>query len=175
MKKFTIFSIVIALLAMLAMAAPVLAKSPTVETFTINWLEDAIRYNPDGSVKNSWVDDGPYSAELVVTGKAYRFADIQEYYNAALPDLSGKLVISGAGILSGHARYTLYGLPTRNRFHGQVTIDVDAGTMVGTYTQWKYVFGPRDDVLSYYAKAVPAKKEGSGWWFVSYTDYTAHQ
>ena len=176
MKKLSIlFALVLVLSLSLVTAVPVEAKGPVGETVTISWLEDAVRYHPDGTVKNSWDDDGPYSADLICIGKTYRFADIQEYYNADLPDLEGMLVISGAGILSGHATYTLYGLPTRNLFHGQVTIDADAGTMVGTYTQWKSVFGPRDDVLSHYDKAVPANKQGSGWWFVSYTVYTAHQ
>ena len=175
MKRSIILAIIVALVTMLAAVMPAMAQGPPGTTVTVSWYEDAVRYYPDGTVKQSWVDDGPYSADLICVGKTYRFADIQEYYNAALPDLEGMLVISGAGILSGHATYTLYGLPTRNLFHGQVTIDADAGTMVGTYTQWKSVFGPRDDVLSHYDKAVPANKQGSGWWFVSYTVYTAHQ
>lgn len=173
MKRLAILGII--LVAMLVMVTPVMAKGPVRTTVTVGWSEDGMRYHPDGTVKDSWTDDGPYSAELICIGKTYRFADIQQYYNTELPDLEGMLVISGAGILSGHTTYTLYGLPTKNRFHGQVTIDADAGTMVGTYTQWKSVFGPRDDVLIKYPEAVPANKQGSGWWFVSYTDYTAHQ
>ena len=178
MKK-KLFSVLLALVLVLRFslvtAVPVGAKGPVGETVTINWLEDAVRYNPDGSVKNSWTNDGPYSGDLVAIGKTYRFATIQEYYNTELPDLEGKLIISGSGILSGHATYTWYGLPTRNIFHGRVTIDANAETMVGTYTQWKYVFGSRDDVLSYYPNAFPAAKQGAGWWVVSYTDYIAHQ
>lgn len=176
MKKFGIFGIVIALLAMLAMAAPVLAKTPVGETITITWLEDAIRYNPDDSIRASWTNDQLGPATLVRTGKTYHFA-IQEYYNQPLENLSGSLVISGGGRLSGHAKYTspYSGLPIRDHFRGQVTINADAKTMVGTYTQWSYAFGPRDDVLAYYPQAVPTEKEGSGWWFIGYTNYTAHQ
>ena len=159
----------------LVTAVPAGAKGPVGETVTISWLEDAERYNGDGSFHSSWTDDLLGPAELVRTGKAYHFADIQEYYNYPLENLSGSLVISGAGKLSGHAKYTspASGLPIRDRFQGEVTIDADKGTMVGTYTQWSYAFGSRADVLKYY-KAVPAKKQGSGWWFIGYTEYTAH-
>lgn len=174
MKRFSILGIVVALLLMLVMVTPVMAKGPVGETITISWLEDAIRYNPGGSIKASWTNDQLGPATLVRTGKAYHFASIQEYYNQPLENLSGSLVISGGGRLSGHAKYTspYSGLPIRDHFRGQVTIN--AGTMVGTYTQWSYAFGPRDDVLAYYPQAVPAEKEGSGWWLIGYTNYTAH-
>jgi hypothetical protein len=177
MRKFSILPMVIALLAILVMAAPVTAKGPVGETIAVSWWEDAVRCNPDSSVKSSWTNDGPYSADLVRTGKACHFADIQQFYNWPLEDLSGSVVISGAGKLSGHAKYiSPYSfLPIRERFRGEVTIDADAGTMVGTHTQRSYAFGSREDVLSYYPGAVPAEKEGAGWWFIGYTDYTAHQ
>jgi len=177
MKKIMTFGILVALLAMFVIAAPVLAKGPVGETITVNWLEDAVRYSPDGSVLSSWTDDPLGPADLVRTGKAYHFAAIQEYYNWPLENLSGSLVISGAGKLSGHATYTspASGLPIKDRFQGEVTINADALTMEGTYTQWSYAFGTRDAVLGSYPNAVPAKKQGSGWWFIGYTDYTAHQ
>ena len=181
MKK-KILSILLALVLVLSFslvtAVPVAAKGPVGETVTINWLEDADRYGGDGTHLSSWTDDPLGPADLVRTGKAYHFASIQEYYNyPGLENLSGSLVISGAGKLSGHAKYTspASGLPIRDRFQGEVTIDADAGTMVGTYTQWSYAFGPREDVLASYPQAVPANKQGAGWWFIGYTNYTAHQ
>jgi len=175
-KIFSIlFVVVLALSLSLVTAVPAGAKGPVGETVTISWLEDAGRYSPDGSLLNSWTDDPIGPATLVRTGKAYHFS-IQEYYNQPLENLSGSLVISGAGKLSGHAKYTspASGLPIRDRFQGEVTIDADALTMVGTYTQWSYAFGARDEVLDSYPQAVPAKKQGSGWWFIGYTDYIAH-
>ncbi len=179
--KRKIFSILFALVLVLTLglvtAAPVGAKGPVGETVTISWLEDAVRYNPDGSILLSWTDDPLGPADLVRTGKAYHFADIQEYYNyPGLENLSGRLLISGAGKLSGHATYTSPAsrLPIRDRFQGEVIIDADEGTMVGTYAQWSYALGARDEVLASYPQAVPAKKQGSGWWFIGYTEYTAH-
>ncbi len=159
----------------LVMAMPAAAKGPVGETVTISWLEDAVRRSPDGSELSSWTDDPLGPADLVRTGKAYHFASIQEYYNWPLENLSGSLVISGAGKLSGHATYTSYasGLPIRDRFRGSVTIDAE--TMVGTYTQWSYAFGAKDEVLASYPGAIPANKQGAGWWFIGYTEYNAHQ
>ncbi|TKJ46995.1 hypothetical protein CEE34_06085 [Candidatus Aerophobetes bacterium Ae_b3a] len=175
MKK--VFLVALAVMLVMGLTGTVMAKGPVGEIITIHWLEDAVRYNPDGSEKASWTNDPLGPADLVRTGKAYHFDTIQEYYNyPGLENLSGSLVISGSGRLSGHARYTSPAseLPIRDRFKGQVTVDPDAGTMVGTYTQWSYAFGSEADVHGSYPKAVPAKKQGSGWWFIGYTDYTAH-
>ena len=153
-----------------------MAKGPVGETITISWCEDAVRYKPDGSVSSSWADDPLGPSDLIKTGKAYHFADIQEYYNyPGLENLEGKLVISGAGQLSGHATYIspASGLPIKEHFKGEVTINADDETMVGTYTQWSYAFGSRADVLASYPNAIPAKKQGSGWWFIGYTEYEA--
>ena len=176
MKRILILTLALVLLLGLA-ATPAMAKGPVGEIVTVSWLEDAERYGGDGTLLSTWTDDPLGPADLVQTGKAYHFADILEYYNYPLENLSGSLVISGAGKLSGHATYTspASGLPIRDRFQGEVTIDADEGTMVGTYTQWSYAFGPRDDVLGSYPQAVPAKKQGSGWWFIGYTDYIAHE
>ncbi len=171
-----LLAVVLVLSFNLVMAMPAAAKGPVGETVTVLWLEDASRYSPDDSLLSSWTNDPIGPADLVRTGKAYHFASIQEYYNyPGLENLSGSLVISGAGKLSGHAKYTspASGLPIRDRFRGSVTIDAE--TMVGTYTQWSYAFGPREDVLDSYPQAVPAQKEGSGWWFIGYTEYNAHQ
>ena len=177
-KIFSVFFALMLVLTMSLVAAPVGAKGPVGETVTISWLEDAVRYSPDCSILSSWTDDPIGPADLVRTGNAYHFASIQEYYNyPGLENLSGSLVISGAGKLSGHATYTspASGLPIRDRFQGEVTIDADQGTMEGTYTQWSYAFGARDEVLASYPQAVPAEKQGSGWWFIGYTEYTAHE
>ena len=173
MRKVTTLGMVVAV-TLLAIVAPVVAKGPMGATLTIYWNEDAVRYNPDGSVKSSWMNDPLGPATLVQTGKAYHFADIQEYYNWPLENLDGSLVISGGGNLSGHATYTsaYSGLPIRERFQGQVSIEEER--MVGTYTQWSYAFGPKADVLEWYPAAVPAGKEGSGWWFIGYTEYVAY-
>ncbi len=175
-----IFSILFAVVLMLSLslvtAVPVMAGGPGGQTVTIDWLEDAERYDGDGTLLSSWTDDPLGPADLVQTGKAYHFADIQEYYNWPLQNLSGSLVISGAGKLSGHATYTspASGLPIRDRFQGEVNIDADAETMEGTYTQWSYAFGAKDEVLDSYPQAVPANKQGTGWWFIGYTVYIAH-
>lgn len=178
--KRKILSVLVVLVLMLSLglvtALLTAAKGPTGETVTISWLEDATRYNGDGSFHSSWTDDPLGPATLVVTGKAYHFADVAEFYNCPLK-VSSNVVISGAGKLSGHAEYTspYSELPIRDRLRGSVTIDANAGTMVGTYTQWSFAFGARDEVLAFYPEAVPAKKQGSGWWLVGYTEYTAHQ
>jgi len=175
MKK--VLLVALAVMLVMGLTGTVMAKGPVGEIISISWFEDAVRYNPDGSVITSWSNDPLGPADLVRTGKAYHFATIQEYYNyPGLENLSGSLVISGSGRLSGHATYTspASGLPIRDRFKGEVTVDPDAGTMVGIYTQWSYAFGPRDEVLAGYPNAVPAKKQGSGWWFIGYTEYTAH-
>ena len=173
MKKIAILGVMMFALLVVAVT-PVMAKGPVGEAVTISWLEDAIRYNPDGSIKSSWTDDPLGPAVLVQTGKAFHFADIQEYYNWPLENLSGSLVISGGGKLSGHATYTSpsSGLPIRDRFKGEVIIDTDTGAMVGTYTQWSYAFGPEDEVLPKYPTAVPTDEEGC--WFIGYTEYVAH-
>lgn len=174
MKKLTVLGIAVLALGLLAILPPAMAKGPVGDTVIINWLEDAVRYYPDGSVHSSWTDDPLGPATLVQTGKAYHFASIQDYYNWPLDNLDGSLVISGGGNLSGHATYTSpsSGLPIRDRFQGQVSIE--GGGMVGTYTQWSYAFGPKADVLGSYPGALPDGKEGSGWWFIAYTEYVAH-
>ena len=76
MKKIMTFGILVALLAISVMVAPVLAKTPTEEQITIQWLEDAVRYYPDGSTWSSWTDGPLGPATLVSTGRAYHFANI---------------------------------------------------------------------------------------------------
>ena len=166
----------IAVLALLILiAAPAVAAPPT--TVTVSWLEDAVRYYPDGTTWATWTNDPNGPMNLLQTGKAYHAVDIAQFYNIELPDVEGSLVISGNGKLSGHATYTsLYsGLPIKEHFKGNVTINPN-GTMVGTYTQYAYAFGSQEDVLSWYPNAVPQKSpQAGGWWFIGYTDYTVHQ
>ncbi|MBA7575937.1 hypothetical protein ES695_05900 [Candidatus Atribacteria bacterium 1244-E10-H5-B2] len=174
-------------------------------TMTVRWLEDAVRFNPDGSVFNQWQNcpipsedqkvPGPYPAILILTGGEYHFDDVAFVYNYyPLPDLGGSVVIDETGQLSGHTTYTLYDLDTTNDFVGQVEIviggeinweavpevstppeDYDS-IMIGTYTQWKYVYGTEEEVIdsNKYPNAVPASEQGSDWWFVGKTIYTAH-
>ena len=179
MKRFNILSIVVIAIMILTMVMLVIAKGPVGDTITINWLEDAERYNAEGLLLNSWTDDPLGPAELIQTGKAYHFADIQEYYNQPLENLSGSLVISGAGQLSGHATYTSTrsGLPIRDRFKGEVIIDTEAFTMVGTYAQWSYAFGTEEEVLYWYPGAIKDEdgEEEPCWWLVGYTEYVAHE
>lgn len=179
MKRFNILSIVVILIMILTMVMLVIAKGPVGDTITINWLEDAERYNAEDLLLSSWANDPLGPAELIKTGKAYHFADIAEYYNQPLENLKGSLVISGAGQLSGHATYISprSGLPIRDRFKGEVTIDTEAETMVGTYAQWSYAFGTEGDVLSSYPGAIKDEdgEEEPCWWLVGYTEYVAHE
>ena len=179
MKRFNILSIVVILIMILTMVMLVIAKGPVGDTITINWLEDAERYNAEDLLLSSWTDDPLGPAELIKTGKAYHFADIQEYYNWPLDNLSGSLVISGAGQLSGHATYISprSELPIRDRFKGEVAVNPDDGTMVGTYAQWSYAFGTEDEVLGWYPGAIKDEdgEEEPCWWLVGYTEYVAHE
>jgi hypothetical protein len=118
----------------------VTVSEPVVKTITIRWLEDAVRYYPDGSEipDKSWTND-PIPplvegellppATLIQDDGGYHFADIKEYYNIwASPDTEGSIVISGAGELSGYATYTYPSatpLPTEDNFVGQVGIIFD--------------------------------------------------
>ncbi|GAJ15982.1 unnamed protein product, partial [marine sediment metagenome] len=86
-----LLAVVLVLSFNLVMTMPAAAKGPVGETVTISWLEDAVRYSPDGSTLGSWTDDSLGPADLVCTGKAYHFASIQEYYNTDLENLSGSL------------------------------------------------------------------------------------
>ena len=174
MKKLGIA--LLCVLIVVALVVPVMAKSAVKETVTVSWLEDAVRYYPDGTTWATWTDDPNGPAVLVKTGKAYHFADIGEFYNTPLPDISGSAVISGSGRLSGHCTYTslVSSLPIKERVKGQLNVDPDVGTMTGNYTQWAHAFGSREDVLTWYPNAAPANKQGSGWWLIGYTEYTAH-
>ncbi|MBA7542719.1 hypothetical protein ES705_35043 [subsurface metagenome] len=115
----------------------VTVSEKVVKKITIRWLEDAVRYYPDGTLKQEWSNDpipplDPNDktkllppAILIQDNGGYHFADIQDYYNWLLIDIEGSLVISGTGELSGYATYTFPAvtpLPTEDNFVGQVVI-----------------------------------------------------
>jgi len=151
------------------------------KTITINWFEDAIRYHPDGEIiiGGIWYNDPLGPATLIQDGEGWCFVDPNEFFNYNMTpemELEGIVFIKETGLLSGYATYTLYELKTENNFVGQVEIVVDedgtSGTMIGTYTQFKYAFGTEDEVKEKYSKAVECVDEGK--WFVQYTDYTTY-
>jgi len=179
MRKFNVFSAV-TIIIILVIVTLAMANGPVGDIVTITWCEDAIRYYPNGDVKQEWINDCSFDdVEMIQTGKAYHIADIAQYFNYyPLVNLEGKLVISGAGRLSGHATYISpgSGLPIEDRFKGEVTIDAERGTMVGTYTQWSYAFGTEVIVLEKYPNAIKCEEceEELCWWLVGYTEYVAH-
>jgi len=174
MKKISV-AIVLCLALAGIMATPALSATPTI--VTVSWLEDAIRYYPDGTVHSQWLDDPIGPMDFIKTGNAYHALDIAQFYNYyPLPELEGFMTVGGSGKLSGRATYTYPVLPLSNRFEGNVTIDPVAETMTGTYTQYRYVFGSQEDVISIYPFAVPEKSpNAAGWWYIGETVYTVHQ
>jgi len=183
MKKLSII-VTVALTMLVLVAAPAFAGPPTNVTVG-SWLEDGTRYNPDGTLFdvswNPWTADPNGPMELRQTGKAYHVVDINDYYNAFAPNIpEGHMVISGSGNLSGQAEYisSVSGLPMRNRFKGNVTIDPPSWS--GTYTQYSYAYGTEEEVKAYYPGAVIPDSEDtpeldeSAWWYIHYTEYTAY-
>ena len=172
MKKLTVLVVIILIAGLLAGCW----LFPEEKLITITWFEDAIRYNADGSQHSSWVNDELGPATLIQDDGGWCFADISEYFNTTEIEFEGIVFIDETGKLSGNAAYTLYELETENIFAGQVEIVVDedgtSGTMIGTYTQFKYAFGTETDILEHYPKAVECVDEGK--WYVQYTDYTTY-
>ena len=176
-------------LAVMALTVAAVAKSPGKDSLTISWYEAGTRCDGAGVEIGSWsCDPNPYDgAVLVKTGKGYHFEDVGQLYNQFLPDITGSVVISGSGRLSGHSKYTSLasGLPIRERFKGQVVIYEEGGrreedgTMTGQYAQWSYAFGTWEEVtLKGYNPARgtvggPVKEKGAGWWLIGYTEYEA--
>ena len=150
---------------------------PEEKTITITWFEDAIRYHPNGTEHSIWYNDPLGPATLIQDNGGWCFADVSDFFNDPTLEYSGIVFIAETGKLSGNAAYTLYELPTENIFVGQVEIVVDedgtSGTMVGTYTQFKYAFGTEDEVKEIYPKAVECVGDEDKW-FVQYTDYTTY-
>jgi len=184
-----------------AVLATATATSVVERTIIIRWLEDAVRFYPDGSVQSSWknalVPDSPDNYEgpvtLILTNGEYLFADINAFYSYTIPGgYEGTMAIDGTGQLSGDVTYTsgASGLPIKEHLEGEVEIITEAitgeiddganhfedydGTMVGTYTQRSYAYGTQEEVLAAYPKAVLAPEQGLDWWFTFCTEYIAH-
>ncbi len=177
MKKLTVLVAVILIAGLLLTGCDFLDwLFPKEELITITWFEDAERLHPDGSYHSDWLNDELGPATLIQDDGGWCFADISEYFNTTEIEFEGILFIGETGKLSGNAAYTLYELPTENIFVGQVEIVVDedetSGTMIGTYTQYKYAFGTEEDILEHYSKAIECIDEGK--WFVQYTDYITY-
>ncbi|MBA7515591.1 hypothetical protein ES705_07633 [subsurface metagenome] len=155
-----------------------------VRSITINWLESARRYNAlDGSFIQEWPAELIGPAILKCDNGGYYLTNIDEFFNDFMTEEmepEGSLAIDETGLLTGWARYSLDGLLTENIFMGQVEIivyeDGISGTMVGTYTQFKYAYAESDDEMSIlsdnYPGAVGCAEEGK--WFVQYTDYITY-
>ena len=177
MKKLTVLVAVILIAGLLLTGCDFLDwLFPEERLITITWFEDAIRYNADGSSHSNWVNDELGPATLIQDDGGWCFADVKDFYNDPTLEYSGIVFIGETGNLSGNAAYTLYELPTENIFEGQVEIvifeDGTSGTMIGTYTQYKYAFGTEEDILEHYSKAIECIDEGK--WFVQYTDYITY-
>ena len=176
MKKLTVLVVILLVAGLLAGCW--LFPEPE-KTITITWFEDAIRYHPNGDELQKWYNDPLGPATLIQDDGGWCFADISEYFNTTEIEFEGIVFIDETGILSGNAAYTLYGLETENIFVGQVEIivyeDETSGTMVGTYTQFKYAYADSDEVigiLDHYPEAVECVDKGK--WFVQYTDYITY-
>ena len=109
------------------------------------------------------------------TGNAYHDVSIADFYSIPVSYIKGSMVINGAGILSAEITYIREDTPLltlRDRADGRVTIDPDAGTMTGHYTQFRMAYGSRGEVLASFPYAIPDKSpNASGWWFLDYTEY----
>ena len=156
---------------------PCIPEPPEEKIITITWFEDAIRYHANGDELQRWAGDENGPATLIWDNGGYYFEDIQEYFHPTDIEFEGNVVITETGFLYGDATYVLYGLDTENIFMGQVEMvvyeDGISGTMVGTYTQFKYAYGTEEAVLLKYSEAVKCD-DVEGKWFVQYTDYVAY-
>ena len=175
MKKIAILGLVVTLLLM-AMAAPVMAKSTTVQ---VSWLEDAHRHGGDGTDLGGWLNDRIPSTgtiDFTKTGKAYH-AGMELFYNYYPLDnfTSSPLVISN-GKFACWARYTSpsSGLPILDKIRGTLTIDDSAQTAYGSYVQYSYVEGVTDEdtVATSYPNAVATDETDV--WLIGVTYYTVH-
>lgn len=179
MKKLTVLVVVILIAGLLTGCWLFPEREKTI---IITWFEDAERWHPDGLYHSDWLNDPNGPATLIKDNGGWCFADVNEVYNASgdLLDFSGIVFIDETGKLSGNTTYILYELLTENIFVGQVEIiiyeDETSGTMVGTYTQFKYAYAESEEELEIlnfrYPKAVECTDEGK--WYVQYTDYTAY-
>ncbi len=179
MKKITTFGILVALLAISMMAAPVMAKSTTVQVW---WLEDAERYGGDGTLLSTWTNDRipPASPvgyiEFTKTGKAYH-AGMEWFYNYyPLDNFSASPLVIANGKFAAWARYNSprSGLPILDKIRGKLTIDDGVGTAFGSYVQYSYVEGITDQatVTNAYPHAVAT--DDPDIWLIGTTYYTVH-
>lgn len=166
---------VISLLMVGTVAAPALATPP--KTVTISWSESANRYSYDGILQNTYPPNTIGPVDLLHTGNSYHVVNLAQVYSIPTTDIRGSLVISGPGIMSGETTYVRespLGTPItlKDRITGLVAVDPQAGTMIGTYTQYRQAYGSRQEVLADYPYAVPEKSPNArGWWFLDYTIY----
>ena len=155
-------------------ATPALAAPP--KTVTVAWHENGIRYNLDDTVLDSWTSDLG-QIDFLQTGRAFHVVNLIQMYSISVPDVKGSLTINEAGKLSSETTYTSPTklLPIRDRIKGNITINPDAGTVTGTYIQYRQCFGSQAEVRAAFPKAIPEKSPNAkGWWFIDYTCYTVY-
>lgn len=172
MKRISI-SLVIFILMVGIISAPALAASP--KTITLSWTEVGTRYSYDGTVQNEFSPSTIGPLNFLQTGNTYHVVNLADLYSIPVTDITGSMVISASGNLSAETTYIRGNSPLliKDRIKGRVTVDPDAGTMIGTYIQYRQAFGSREEVLSVYPYAVPDKSPNArGWWFLDYTIYT---
>jgi hypothetical protein len=175
--------LLIALVIVVVLAATASVVSATVGTIQVWWYEDAQRYNADGTLASSWTNDRipPLSPigyiEFRVTGRAYH-GGMEWFYNYyPLPNFSASpLVVSnGNGRFAAWARYTSprSGLPILDKIRGSLTIDPDAGTAYGSYTQYSYIESCDGEAVQMYYPWAEATDDPCVW-YGGWTDYTVH-
>jgi len=178
MKKIAILGLVVTLL-LTAIAAPVMAKSTTVQVW---WLEDAQRYGGDGTLLSTWTNDRipPASPvgyiEFTKTGKAYH-AGMEWFYNYyPLTNFRASPLVIANGKFAAWARYTSprSGLPILDKIRGKLTINDSVQTADGAYVQYGYVEGITDQatVTNWYPNAVATDEPDV--WLIGITYYTVH-
>ena len=174
MKRILI-AVLSSLLVVGVVATPALAGPPKV--VTVDWHEDGVRYSFNGSVQDSWTSSNLGQVDFLQTGQTYHVVNLTQMYSISVPDVKGSLIINAAGKLSAETTYTS---PTkllliRDRIKGEVTIDPQAGTVNGTYIQYRQCFGSQAEVLAAFPYAIPEKSpKAKGWWFIDYTCYTVY-
>jgi len=152
-------------LVSVAMAAPTVV--------TVSFMEDSMRYYPDGTSYPYWND--PYRIEFVKIGKVF-YRDTW-WYNTPPSNFRSSKVVVSTGFEFGWTTYTSprTGLPIRDQLVGNIGIyQLGDGsyTMRGSYTQYTYTYGDEATVHWWYPTAV--RIGTSGMWLVCWTDYSVH-
>ena len=172
------FILVIAVAAMLmwalagTMASPAMAAPPKITT--ISWVEVGYRYSYDGTLQAYFQPETIGPLEFLQTGRTYHAESLADFYSIPVSDIKGSMSISGPGNLSAEITYIRFNSPLllKDLITGRVTVDPDAGTMTGTYIQYRQAYGTRAEVLEVYPYAIPDKSpDAKGWWFLDYTIY----